>query len=134
MALERPKPRGGVYEKPFWKFLAKRELRLQTCTACGHVRYPPGPVCPRCLSDGYEWTPVSGRGRIVSWTVFHRQYLPQMPVPYTVISVALEEGPLMIGNIDAPADALKLDMPVALIFEDVASPEGDWVIPQWRRV
>jgi uncharacterized OB-fold protein len=129
--LERPKPRMGPYERPFWDYVQQGQLRLQTCAACSHTWYPPGPVCPRCLSDHFEWKEMCGRGRVVSWAVFHRQYLPQIPTPYIVASVALDEGPLLIANIDVAKEALKLDFPVRVTFEDVAAADGNWRIYQW---
>lgn len=134
-ALKRPLPRQGLYEKPFWDAVQRRELRLQKCGSCAHVWYPPGPVCPGCLSDTWSFEPVSGRGKIVAWTVFHRQYFPDIPVPYLVASVKLEEGPLLIGNVlGLDAKDARLDMPVELTFEEVRGDEAGWLIPQWRRV
>lgn len=124
-ALIRPRPIQGIYEQPFWDAVQRRELRLQRCRPCGHVWYPPGPVCPQCLSGEWSFEPMSGRGRVVAWTVFHRAYFPELPTPYLVVSVALEEGPLLIGNMPAmsPSD-VRLDLPVRATFE-VARLEGD---------
>jgi hypothetical protein len=47
----------------------------------------------------YTWTPLSGRGTILSWVVFHRQYLPDYPPPYNVVAVQLAEGPIVISNL-----------------------------------
>ena len=149
----RPRPVQGVYEKPFWDAVQRRELRLQRCRPCGHVWYPPGPVCPRCLSGVWSFEPMSGRGRVVAWTVFHREYFPELPPPYLVVSVALEEGPLMIGNLPGvePAD-VRLDLPVRAMFEVARLKEGrnersagkngaaaesrdgdtEWLIVQWE--
>ena len=76
---------------------------------------------------------MSGRGRIVAWTVFHRQYFPDIPTPYLVVSVALDEGPLMIGNVIglAPED-LRLDLPVRVDFEIAHGEDGEWLIVQWK--
>jgi uncharacterized protein len=125
-------PHSGVYENPFWEFVQKDELRLQACSSCGQMRYPPAAVCPRCLSDHYEWSKVAGRGRIISWAIFHRKYL-QLPVPYTVVSVALEEGPMLIGNIDAEPELLRLDLRVRVKYEDAQREDGHvWRIFQWE--
>ena len=102
----------------------------QGCAACGGFRYPPGPCCPACLSTEASWEPLSGRGRVLSWTTFHRQYLPAYPAPLTCVAVALEEGPIMIGNIDeADAEALTLDAPVELIYG--THPDG-YALPRFR--
>jgi uncharacterized OB-fold protein len=130
--LQRPKPRPGVFDRRFWEFVNQRELRLQQCIDCGHWRYPPAPVCPRCLSSRTEWRPLSGRGTVVAWTVFHRQYFPQLPIPYAVLSVEVEEGPLMIGNLaGADIHSLRHGMAVKAVFEEAASPDGPWAIVQW---
>jgi hypothetical protein len=135
MTQVRPRPRQGVYEKPFWDFVSRRELRLQCCTECGHRRYPPAATCPKCMSFKAEWKPLSGRGTVLAWTVFHRQYFPQLPVPYAVLSVQTEEGPLMIGNfVGGDIASLKHGMPVKAVFEEVAADDGGgWTIFQWAQ-
>lgn len=131
----RPKPHRGVFDAPYWEYAQARELRLQRCSRCARFRYPPGPVCPQCLSDACEWTALSGRGRVLAWTVFHRPYFPELPVPYTVVSVASEEGPILIGNlVNASDTALRLELPVRAVFEDVHSDDGLWRICQWEPV
>ena len=135
-AIARPRPAMGLYEKPFWDAVQARELRLQKCRPCGHVWYPPGPVCPQCLSEEWRFERMSGHARVVAWTVFHRQYFPEIPVPYLVASVMLDEGPLMIGNIiGLDAAAMRIDLPLKVAFEQVPGKEpgkdGEWTIVQW---
>ena len=134
-ALKRPLPRRGVYENPFWDAIQMRELRLQKCSSCAHTWYPPGPVCPTCLSEAWSFAPMSGRGKMVAWTIFHRQYFPEIPVPYLVASVQLDEGPLLIGNVPGldPKDA-RVDLSLEAVFEQVKGDAADWLILQWRVV
>jgi uncharacterized protein len=131
VATLRPKPIIGPYEKPFWEHVQNRELRLQRCNN-GHFRYPPGPVCPKCMSIEYSWDKVTGHGKLISWTVFHRKYFPDLAPPYTVVCGALDEGPLLIANlIGDNSERLKLDMPLQIAFEDARTKDGDFVIYQW---
>jgi uncharacterized OB-fold protein len=131
MTLTRPNPILGVYEKPFWEWIQKRELRLQRC-GNGRYRFPPGPCCPNCASTAFSWEKVSGQGRLVSWTVFHRQYFSGLPLPYTVVCAALAEGPLLIANlVGVPEAELKLDMQLRIVFEESRTKEGELVIYQW---
>ena len=132
--LVRPEPRKTVYETPFWAFVQRHDLRLQRCAACGAFRYPPGPACPDCLSLASEWTPLSGTGRLVSWVVFHRQYFPELPVPYHVATVKTEEGPILIANLVNLGDRKpRLDLPLRITYETTRSAAGDtWEIYQWE--
>ncbi len=131
--LLRPKPRLGVFDAPYWDYARKNELRLQLCRHCAQFRYPPGPVCPECLCEESDWTPLGGRGRVVTWTIFRRQYFPEMPVPYTVVSVASQEGPLLIGNfVNGEVGMLRINLPVRAVFENVEFAGETWRICQWE--
>ena len=123
----------GFYDTPFWEAIQKRELRLQRCRDCGHVWYPPGPVCPQCLSETWSFDTMSGRASVVAWTVFHRQYFPEIPVPYLVASVELDEGPLMIGNVlRLQAHEMRLGLRLKAEFDPaMAKDGGEWLIVQW---
>lgn len=120
----------SVDDRPMWESIAGDAMRLQRCAGCGRFRYPPGPVCPECLSMDADWLPIAGRGEVLSWTTFHRQYLPAYPAPATVVAVRLEEGPIMIGNIGREdAAALSLGAPVEMIYTD--HPDG-YRLPSFR--
>jgi len=131
--MPRPRPRRSLFDDPYWAYVADGQLRLQQCSECQAFRYPPGPVCPECLSESSAWVPLSGQGRLLSWTVFHRQYFPSMPPPYVVAAIRTVEGPILIGNlVDVESAVLELDMPVSAIFHDVPDPAGDWRICLWQ--
>jgi uncharacterized OB-fold protein len=130
----RPAPIIKLFDGPMWDFINKGELRLQRCTGCGTLRYPPAGCCYKCLSDQYEWSPVSGRGKVKSWTVFYRQYYPELPPPVPVVLVEIEEGPIVVANlVDTDISALRLDLPVELTFQAVRWNNGEeGKIFQWR--
>lgn len=130
----RPNPLRSPDDDVFWAHVACRELRLQRCPACDRFRYPPAPCCPECLGADVVWERVSGRARAVSWVRFHRAYFPALPPPYVVVSVELEEGPLMVGNLDDDAAArLTVGAPLRLVFEDCRFEDGSpGVVPQWE--
>ncbi len=129
---DRPLPSITPLTRPFWEAARRHELVLQRCQDCGGFRYPPGETCPGCLSERLEWVKASGRGRVFTWTVFHRAYHPAFAraVPYAVVAVELEEGPRLISNlVDCPLEALRIGLPVEVVFED-ASPEIS--LPKFR--
>lgn len=133
MIESRPQPRIGRYDGPFWAFAEKGELRVQTCSRCGHHRFPPGPTCPRCLSGDAQWVRLSGKGKVVTWTTFHRPYFPEIPIPYTVVSVETAEGPLLIGNlVNSEGTRPAVGLAVNALFQDVQFETRRARICQWQ--
>lgn len=129
----KPLPRVTPDNRPFWEWARRHQLRLQRCGDCGRFRYPPGPVCPGCLTEWSEWTPVSGRGTVSSWVVFHKAYFPAFAeeIPYAVVQVELEEGPRLLANlVDVPVAQIAVGLPVEVVFDDV-TPEI--TLPRFRR-
>ena len=97
--MGKSRPILSIYDAPFWESVRARRLALQCCTECSTTWYPPAPVCPHCLSQQYQWRAVSGRGEILSWVIFHRQYFDDYPAPYNVVTVQLAEGPIITTNL-----------------------------------
>lgn len=119
----KPRPVIGELNRRFWEALAQHQLEVQRCEACAALRFPIGPVCPRCLSDRYHWQQLSGRGIVLSWVVFRRAYDPafEADIPYNVALVELEEGVRMFSNVvGAGLDEIEVGMEVEVVFDDVA--------------
>ena len=117
---------------PFWEYAARGELRIQACTACGELRFPPRPCCPHCQSFDSEWRRMSGRGRIWSYVRPHPPLLPAYAeqAPYNAIVVELADAPRirLVGNLvttpDAPLnsvdpDRLRIGAKVQIAFTDI---------------
>lgn len=81
--------------------LLGKRLLLPECGSCRQLQFPPKTVCQYCHAVGnWEMTEVSGRGRIWSYVIFHKRYLPEGPeTPYDVTVVELDEGPRVFGKI-----------------------------------
>jgi uncharacterized protein len=110
-------------EEPFWDGFRDHEIRLQVCDRCGRAWFPIGPVCPFCLSDAFTWKPMSGRGTISTFVVFHKAWAPWLEsrVPYAVVQVELAEGPRLTTNLmGVPAAETRIGMPVKACYEQVA--------------
>ena len=90
----RPVPYPDDASEGFWEACARHELVIQTCARCGHRRFPPRPMCPRCRSLDSTWERGSGRGRVWSWVVAHPPVIPSFAdrVPFNVAVIELEEG------------------------------------------
>lgn len=120
---ETPQPVMGLYDRPLWEGIRQQEMRLQCCSECGTFRYPPGPTCQACLSSAYEWRAVEGEGAVLSWVIFQRQYLPAYEAPYNVIAVRLDEGPVVISNLEGEAPhGSWIDRRVRLVYRTM--PDG----------
>jgi uncharacterized OB-fold protein len=127
----------------FWEGTAAGELRIQRCTNCGRLRFPPRPMCPNCNSLDHEWKPMSGRGRIWSFVVPHPPLLPAFAdlAPYNVVVVELDEDPTirLVGNLLATPDGqinevdpntIRIGEQVKVVFQPAGE---DVVLPRWIR-
>jgi len=126
---------------PFFEAAQQGELRMQACTNCGRLRFPPRPMCPWCHSLDSAWLRQSGRGRIWSFAVPHPPLLPPFAeeAPYVVAVIELDEAPLirLVGNIVREVDGslgavssseLTVGTAVTAVFGK--SLEG-FPVPQW---
>lgn len=119
---DKPIPELDSDTEHFWEACKQHELRIQRCLSCSTFYWPPV-LCNRCDNPTMEWTRVSGKGKVFSFVVFHKLYHPGFTdeVPYNVAIVELEEGPLLQTRIiGIPNDDIQVDMPVEVVFEDVA--------------
>ena len=115
----KPVPHPTPESQPYWDGAAEGTLRLQRCTQCGTVRHYPQLVCAHCYSLGVEWIEASGRGAVHSWTVAHHAFHPafKADLPYTLVTVDLEEGPRALGRLEAGSeDRLRIGLPVRIQF------------------
>ena len=130
--MEKPLPLANEDTAEYWEACKREELRMQKCGACGHIRFPPSVICPRCFSEDAAWEKMSGRGRVYTWIVVHR---PQHPafyddVPYNVAIIELEEGPRMHSRIVGCANEnIRIGMPVEVVFE---KKNDDVTMPYFR--
>ena len=88
-----------------WRALLERgEIRLQRCDGCGHLRQPPGWICPECLDERWHWVPVSGMGTVEGLAWYLKRIDERFPdVPYNVALVRLDEGTRMLANVEGVA-------------------------------
>ncbi|MSQ30084.1 MAG: hypothetical protein EXR68_06335 [Dehalococcoidia bacterium] len=125
-----PRPEDPVLTRPFWEAARRHQLIIQRCRPCGRFFWSPRQNCPFCLGMEWEWTPVSGRARLYTYTVVRQSQHPSFAedVPYAYAIVALEEGVRMISNVVGckVPDDLRMEMPLQAVFDDVT--------PQWTLV
>lgn len=121
-AYAKPLPVLDGENAPHWAGAREREVRVQRCMSCGRLRFPAARHCSECLSEASEWTAVSGRGEIWSHCRFHRVYFKgfETEMPYTVVLVRLDEGPMLYSNLVGMEDApIRIGQRVQAVFDDV---------------
>jgi uncharacterized protein len=119
-----PKPLPIVTDvnRPYWEGCRQGKLLLQHCQQCQQYQFYPRLYCMQCGSDKLQWAEASGRGRLSSYTIIHRNKTPEFvqDVPYNVAIIQLDEGPRMMANIVGSDNSqLGVDLPVTVVFDPV---------------
>ncbi|HHY95041.1 MAG TPA: Zn-ribbon domain-containing OB-fold protein [Firmicutes bacterium] len=120
---------GAHVSVPMYQRTVPQRYRLQglRCRHCGTVIFPPRAVCPACRGAELEPYPLSGRGKIYSFTVIQAGGAPpefaaqaEALGSYAVALIDLEEGPRVIAQMTGcdPA-SLRLGIPVEAVFRRV---------------
>jgi uncharacterized protein len=126
-----PRPTPTPETQHFWDGAKAGELRLQRCQHCDEVYFPPRPFCPSCASREIEVFAASGQATLYSYVINQREH-PAFDGPYSIAIVQLTEGPRLMTNIvNTPQtpEALVLDMPLEVVFEDMG---GDIALPYFQ--
>ena len=101
---------------PFWEAAARGELVLPRCQSCDQVFWYPRTLCPTCGSRHIEWVAASGHGQVHAFCIHHSSPLPHLrdATPVVTVLVELDEGPRMMGFLDADPDSatVRCGMPV----------------------
>lgn len=122
MAHVKPSPIPDADTKHFWEGCRNHALLFQKCLACGFVRWPPSIACPSCYGSDTELIAASGKGKIYTFSVYHRAFDPAFEdqVPYVAAIVKLVEGPMVLTNIvGCPPTEVACDAAVEVVWEDV---------------
>ena len=92
--------------------LKRNQLFGLKCYECGAITCPPKMVCQHCTGSDQEIVELSGKGEIKTFTTTHVAPLGrEVEAPYTIVMVALEEGPWISGNL-VDMDPSKVDMDI----------------------
>jgi uncharacterized OB-fold protein len=105
----------------YWKGGARGELTFLRCRDCHSYVHPPAPVCPGCLSKRLAPAAVSGRARLLTWTVNHQRWIPGFEPPYVIAIVEIEEQPglrVTTNLVNCSPDGLRKDLPLKVLFEE----------------
>jgi uncharacterized OB-fold protein len=134
MVEKRPNRTLGPGHDQFWEWCGRGELRLQQCERCSTLAWPVTEACADCGGDRFAWVAMSGRGRVVSWCSFERDYYADaLPLPWDAILVELAEGPLFLSNPQGfNWTEVEPGMAVEVVFLDCEDDSGPFRLPVFR--
>jgi uncharacterized OB-fold protein len=98
---------------PFVDFLDKGIVAGTKCKGCGTNYFPPRPDCCRCLSSDMEWTEVTGKGRLISYSKLI--YAPtgfEGDLPYAIALVEFPNQMKVFGRLskEIPEENISIGM------------------------
>jgi uncharacterized OB-fold protein len=104
----------------YWTGGEHGRLLIYRCQDCRYYIHPPVRFCPACESRHVEPEAVSGRGKVTSFSVNHKQWVPGLPPKYVLALVTIAEQ----DNVQLPCNILNCDpesvtmgMKVKVLFE-----------------
>jgi uncharacterized OB-fold protein len=110
-----PHPIPDEVSQDWWNATIDRRLMIQQCMTCCHRQHYPRPFCLSCAGEQLELVKASGNGTIHSFTVIQRSAYEELPAPYVIALVDLEEGVRLLTRIvDSDSNKLSCDMAVVL--------------------
>lgn len=118
MAVTRPLPEVDANAEAFWKGASNGQLLIQRCLNCGNYQHYARPICLKCRSEAVEMVPSGGKGKIYSFTVISRGPYEDIPSPYVVALIRLDEGVVLLSQIvDCDPGELRCELPVQVSFQ-----------------
>jgi len=113
----------------FWDGTNAKELRIQKCGACGALRHPPGPSCPKCGAFDRQHVVASGLGTVFSFVIHRHPPVPDKELPIVLALVDLDEGVRMVGEVPGIED-LAIGDRVQVDWQVI---DDELTLPIWRR-
>lgn len=123
---ERPIPVPDETTAPFWEAVARHEVAFQRCQHCGRYAHPPVSFCAACHNldnPSFTFEKVSGRGRIVNWTVIVDHmvagFAESGPIVHVLVALDEQEDLLFPATLIGDTSGLRIGAPVEFVFRDV---------------
>ena len=118
----------------FWTGGRLGQLLIQRCANCGRYQHPPLPICSVCHTESVAPAPVSGLGRVKTYTVNHQAWLPGLDQPFVIAAIELDEQAelYVYSNVLCPPEAVRSGMRVQVTFEHHEDVWLPMFVPQER--
>ena len=125
MKYDRPIPVPDDATSGFWTAARKHRLAFQQCQHCKTFSHPPTQFCKSCSNlDNplFEFVPVSGKAKIVNWTVMHDSMVKGFEPPWAIVLAEFpEQAQLFYVAMLVESDMrdLKIGAEVDTVFHDI---------------
>lgn len=124
---QRPLPVPDDETRGFWEKAREHVLAIQRCDHCGHFAHPPVPFCSSCHRldrPSFTFEPVSGRGRLVGWTVIDKSMVVgfehDAPITNALVRLDEQDDLLMMATLLVSGEPPAVGAAVEVVFEDVS--------------
>jgi len=102
----------------------RKKIVGKKCPKCSKVLVPPRKSCPFCFVDTSEWVPLSGKGRVDTFTIVRRDTNIQprkAPFAYAIINLEGADTGFVhiLGDVDV--EDIKTGMKVEAVFAEERS-------------
>jgi uncharacterized protein len=127
MSMTRKLPALTPDTAPFWQGGSDGVLQIHYCESCRRFFHPPNPICPACNSFDVAPRPVSGKGRVVTYTINRQAWTADLTEPYVVAIIELAEQAdlrLLSNIVGCDPEQVTIGMPVTVTFAHV---EDIWI-------
>ena len=105
----------ATLDAAFLSHIERRELMIARDRHSGAALH----FAARPAAENVEWVAASGKATLQSFTIFRQTYRADMPAPYNVAWVGLEEGPRLVSTVlVADLSVLYVGMPLTACFTD----------------
>lgn len=108
---------------PFVENLEKGVLAGNKCKGCGTFYFPPRPDCYQCLSSQMEWSEITGKGKLISYSTLI--YAPtgfEADLPYSIALVEFENKAKVFGRLSKEIKQEEITMGMELKISVVKLP------------
>jgi uncharacterized OB-fold protein len=126
------KPVVQPWAKKFWENARLGKLTIQKCSNCGKYVFIPKLICPDCSSEDLEWTEISGKGKVYTFSCKFDPIGASNPDIIMTAAIDLEEGARMVSSIvNCKPEDLHCGMPVKVVFEKL---DDEFTLPKFMPV
>lgn len=111
-----PEVSAEMAEHPFYQGLRVGRLLYPRCAGCGQALPYDARGCNRCGEAAIDWAESRGGGALRARVTYHRAYREDLPAPYQVVLVRLDEGVNLLGRLrdaaaqPAPGERLRAEI------------------------